>query len=109
MIDYFNDMTYVGTFPEEDAFLSSTIGSVQAGMLVSLQIKFTGELVSDVRYKVYGNEYAIACMAFVAHWVMGKTRAQMKVFNHQLLIDALSIPVINAYCAVLMKAGLQRL
>ena len=107
MMDYFNDMTYVGAFAKDDVCVSSTVGSVQSGMLVELQVKVDAGQVRDVRYKVYGNQYAIASMAFVAHWMIGKTSDDINVFDYRLLVNALSIPVINVYCAVLVQDALQ--
>lgn len=103
MIDYFNDMTYVGVFPDDDEFSSSTVGSIASGMLVTLQVKSVDNVVTNVRYKVYGNQFAIASLAYVAHWMMGKTQDEIKTLDHQLIVDALSIPPINLYCAVLAR------
>ncbi|GEM_PF-6961283 len=103
MIDFFNDMTYVGIFPEGDDFASSTVGSIETGMLVKLQVKWVDNVVTNIRYKVYGNQFAIASMAFVAHWMIGKTRDEINALDHQAVVDALSIPPINLYCAVLAR------
>lgn len=109
MIDYFNDMTFIGAFSDEESVLSARVGSVEAGMLTTLQLKIESDVITDVRYKVYGNQYAIGSMAFVAHWLMGKTSDDLETLHQQTIIDAVSIPAIDSYCAVLAKEVVQLL
>jgi len=105
MMNYFEDMTYVGELENPDR--ESRVGSVETGVVIQLHLKLKDDVIGDVRYRVYGNSYAIAAMAYVAHWLIGKNMTDLAALDHQTIVDALEIPEIYRYCAVMIVEGVR--
>lgn len=107
MINYFEDMTFVGQW--QTCSLVSRVGSVETGVVIQLQVQLIDDVIDDVRYKVYGNRHAISAMAFVAHGLIGKTVSEAKMLDQQDIVEALSIPEIYRYCAVMASEAVTAL
>lgn len=86
-----------------DNVLCLKAGSRSAGEVAELYVRFEGDLIVESKYKVFGCPYAIAMVGFLADWVMGKSKAQLREFELRLLFEAFDIPQDKKHTAMLAE------
>ena len=97
----YEDLQLAGAFLPDDGVMQICVGSLQQGEVMQLQIKFEQDKIIDARHKTFGCGYGIACNAFIANWVIGKTLSELQTFQHERLIDAFDLPKEKYHSAFL--------
>ena len=65
----------------------------------ALTILMEQDVISKVKFKVYGCGVTIACMAWVAEFLENKTKTEAKMLTTLAIIEALDIPKPKQHCA----------
>jgi len=85
----------------------SIVGNYENGVIIHFQIKGEGRTILEARYKAYGNCTIIAACSYTTLWLSGKNIEEVKKFNSQDLIEALSIPALKTYCALVVEDAMR--
>ncbi|NKB46290.1 MAG: Fe-S cluster assembly scaffold IscU [Legionellales bacterium] len=80
---------------------SARRGEIGVGDVLQLQIQVDDQqLIIDAKFKVYGNPYAIAAMAWLTEQLMGRTLIKARKLTHQTVVEALDIPPTKLHTAL---------
>ncbi len=106
---YYEHCPYFGAWPEDAAdVLTTRAGSQSAGEVMQLQVKVRNGKISDVRIQIYGCGYAIAALAYVAEYCMGKRLSEL-IISAQEIADALQLPARKLHSTLVVESLLAQL
>lgn len=89
---YLLDDQRVGTLPEtQDNVIAIEWQQPASLYRYCLYLELEQDSISQVRYKVYGCAITIACLAWVAEYLEGKTLVQAQMLTDKNIIDGLQI------------------
>jgi nitrogen fixation NifU-like protein len=109
LLHYYQHCPYFGAWPEDTAHvLTARAGSQSAGEVMQLQVKIEDDTITDVRIQVYGCGYAIAALAYVAEYCVGKKVSALTLTTPEMA-KALSIPETKLHSALLAECVLKQL
>lgn len=98
----------VGGFDKSRADVGSAlIGKTQLGMVLSLQIQVQQDIIQDARFKVYGCGAAIATGSYTTELLKGKTLAEAMAIKSINISQALSLPPVKIYCAMMAEQAIK--
>lgn len=100
IMDHFQNPRNVGELADADGV--GTVGNPACGDIMTIYIKVTDEIITDIRFKTFGCGAAIASSSYTTELVKGKTIAQALQFTRQDVSDGLGgLPPIKMHCSVL--------
>ena len=104
------DLGLAGEFPLAEKNVTSVkAGSISAGEVVQLQLKLREQKIIDVRFKIYGCGYIIACANQTANWLQGRDITELSKFSAPKLIKTLKLPETKQHCAFLLAEAVTML
>jgi len=87
------------------------VGTQAEGAVLRLQIQVADGVIQDTRFKAYGCGATIAAGSFAAQQLQGCTLDQAQALESAAFVQALSLPPVKLYCAMLaedaIKAAIQ--
>lgn len=105
LIEHFKNPRNVGEITDADGV--GTIGDPDCGDFLSIFIKVTEELLSEVKFVVYGCPAAIATTSVLTEIAVGKTIAEALEITDQDIAAALGgLPDPKMHCSNLGTAAL---
>jgi nitrogen fixation NifU-like protein len=100
IMDHFQNPRNIGELADADGV--GTVGNPACGDIMTIYIKVTDEIITDIRFKTFGCGAAIASSSYTTELVKGKTIAQALQFTRQDVSDGLGgLPPIKMHCSVL--------
>jgi nitrogen fixation NifU-like protein len=100
VMDHFMSPRNIGSMPDADAEGSS--GDPACGDSLTLYIKVTGDVISDIGFLVFGCTAAIATSSMTTVLAKGKTLKEALSITEQNITDALGgLPENKLHCSVL--------
>ena len=84
------------------------VGAPACGDVMKLDLKMTGDVIEDVKFKTYGCGSAIASSTMFVEMLKGKTIEQAKEIKDKDIADALELPKIKLHCSVLAEEGIRK-
>lgn len=107
-IKYYENLKHVGVLDENLKNVGTGIvGSPLCGDVMKVQLMFDNDVITDVKYKVFGCVSAIASMEFVSEKLKGLTIKQALEINNEDVASSLSLSEIKRHCSVLAKECIQ--
>ena len=103
--DHYEHPRNVGSFSKNDPWVGTgMVGTPEQGDVMKLQIKVNDQgVIEDACFRAYGCGASIACASLVTEWVKGKTLEQARDVKNAQIAEALSLPPIRIFCAVLAE------
>ena len=96
-------------FCRQNRVLYHQVGSEYAGVLIKLQIKTNQtNSVTDTRFSVYGDAYAIAAIAYFSEWLLGRSVKTINQFSYEKLTDFLEIPENKTLGSILLMQLIEK-
>jgi len=84
------------------------VGTQAEGAVLRLQIQVDGDgVIRDTRFKAYGCGCTIAVGSFAAEQLQGCTLAQAQALQSAAFVQALSLPPVKLYCAMLAEDAIR--
>lgn len=107
--DHFMAPRNVGSFAPGDRHVGTAIvGSRDQGALIRMQIRVSESgIISAICFKAYGCGATIAAASWVTEWAKGKCLEQISELHSAVLIQALSLPPVKTYCAMLAEDAIK--
>ena len=78
-LDHFKNPRNVGELGPPA--IAVEVSNAACGDILRLSVRFEGERVAEVRYKVRGCTASIAAGSALTEWMQGKTRAELAAMN----------------------------
>lgn len=103
---YFESQARVGRWPESADVISVSANTPGSRAVLAVQLKLAQGRVVDSRYRVYGCVSAIACGAWLAEWLLGKTQQEAGALTASDIDSALSLAPVKRHCALLAEDAL---
>lgn len=75
------------------------MGDINTGYVLHWYMQYDTNTILDVRYKVYGCAFQIACCSFLSEYLKCKDVSAVPMPLGQLLIETLEIPREKWHCA----------
>jgi len=83
-------------------------GTQEEGAVLRLQIQVQADgVIRDTRFKAYGCGSTIAVGSLAAQRLQGCTLDQAQALDNAAFVDALSLPPVKRYCAMLAEDAIQ--
>tara|TARA_B100001248_G_scaffold179976_1_gene136870 strand:+ start:182 stop:595 length:414 start_codon:yes stop_codon:yes gene_type:complete len=103
------DKHAVGRFnPNDPNVATGLTGAPACGDVMKLQLKLTGDVIEDVKFKTYGCGSAIASSTMFVDMLKGKTVAEAKAIKDKDIATALELPAIKLHCSVLAEESIKK-
>ncbi|MDX1497202.1 MAG: aminotransferase class V-fold PLP-dependent enzyme [Salinisphaeraceae bacterium] len=104
---YFLDGSRVGYWVDEPSVLSAQAQTPGSRAMLQLQARIENECIADTRFQVYGCVSAIACGAWLAQWLIGKSLDELNTLQASDIDTALALAPVKRHCALLAEDGLR--
>lgn len=98
---YFNDASRAGLLPEAQVSVRAQTHGSRAVM--AIQAAMQEGLIADARFQVYGCVSAIACGAWLAQWLVGKSADDLARLTASEINEALALAPVKRHCALLAE------
>jgi len=84
------------------------VGTQAEGAVLRLQIQVRADgVIGDTRFKAYGCGATIAAGSFAAQQLQGCTLDQAQALESAAFVQALSLPPVKMYCAMLVEDAIK--
>ena len=84
------------------------VGTLDEGTVVRIQVRKSGDRITEARFKVFGCSAAIASASLVAEWLEGAAIAEATRLTPERVVQVLGLPAERAYVAEMaVEAGLK--
>lgn len=103
LLDHFFQPKNVGYFDATDDVGTGIVGSYQNGAVVQLQIKSVDDVIVAACFKAYGSCPVIAACSYITEWLIQKSLEEACLLKSDLIIQALSIPMLKMHSALLVE------
>lgn len=106
----FNTTPRAGDLPADDPCVQRVEIRTPAGRgVLRLALRWADQRVADARFRVYGCPTTIAVGAWLADWLIGRSRTELACLRAADLRQALEIPEDRAHCALMGEDALRAL
>lgn len=106
VIEYFMTPRNVGDMSDADA--EGKVGDPNCGDSLTVYIKVTNNVISDIKFLVFGCVAAIATSSMATELVKGKTLEEAYKLTDQDITDALGgLPEYKLHCSVLGASAIK--
>jgi nitrogen fixation NifU-like protein len=111
VIDHFTNPRNVGVI--EDATVVVEVGDPGCGDALLIFLKIEGDVIKDMKYKIFGCGAAIATSSVASEMVIGKTLEEAMEITDEMVAEALDgLPPEKMHCSNLaasaVHAGVKR-
>ncbi|XRX42623.1 MAG: Fe-S cluster assembly scaffold IscU [Buchnera aphidicola (Eriosoma harunire)] len=109
VIDHYENPRNVGSFPENDVNIgSSLVGAPACGDVMKLQIKVNNEgMIEDACFKTYGCGSAIASSSLITEWIKGKSLTEAEKIKNTSIVKELELPPVKIHCSILAEEAIK--
>jgi nitrogen fixation protein NifU and related proteins len=105
VLDHFKNPRNAGDLFDSTAVVEVT--NPVCGDILRLAVKTEGNRVAAARFKTQGCVTAIACSSYIAEWLEGKTKEEIRAMTHEKISDALGgLPQATMHGAQLAEDAL---
>ena len=106
VIDHFQNPRNVGELPDANA--ESSVTNPVCGDVLKLTLKIVDERIAAVRFKTFGCEAAIAASSLLTEMIAGKSLAEVRDINPEMITTALGgLPRVKLHASALAEEGLK--
>ncbi len=108
VIDHYNNPRNVGSFEKGDqAVGTGIVGAPECGDVMKLQLKISGDVIEDAKFKTFGCGSAIASSSLATEWVKGKTIDEAFQIRNTEIVSELNLPPVKIHCSVLAEDAIK--
>jgi len=108
VIDHYNNPRNVGSFDKKDTAVGTGIvGAPECGDVMKLQLKISGDVIEDAKFKTFGCGSAIASSSLATEWVKGKTIDEAFQIKNTEIVSELNLPPVKIHCSVLAEDAIK--
>ena len=108
VIDHYNNPRNVGSFDKKDTTVGTGIvGAPECGDVMKLQLKISGDVIEDAKFKTFGCGSAIASSSLATEWVKGKTINEAFQIKNTEIVSELNLPPVKIHCSVLAEDAIK--
>jgi nitrogen fixation NifU-like protein len=108
LLDHFQNPRNVGELGPPA--ITVEVSNPACGDILRLSVRFDGDRVSEVRYKVRGCTASIAAGSALTEWMLAKSRAELAAFEVAVVDEAVGgLPEASRHAAVLCRDGVRAL
>lgn len=108
VIDHYSNPRNVGSFDKKDDEVGTGIvGAPECGDVMKLQLKISGDVIEDAKFKTFGCGSAIASSSLATEWVKGKTIDEAFKIKNTEIVSELNLPPVKIHCSVLAEDAIK--
>ena len=108
VIDHYSNPRNVGSLDKGDKNVGTGIvGAPECGDVMKLQLKISGGVIEDARFKTFGCGSAIASSSLATEWVKGKTLDEAFAIKNTEIVTELNLPPVKIHCSVLAEDAIK--
>ena len=110
VMEHYNNPSNVGSLDKQDKNVGTGIvGAPACGDVMKLQVKIDPETqtITDVKFKTYGCQSAIASSSLATEYIKGKTIAEAENIRNTEIATALKLPPIKVHCSILAEDAIK--
>ncbi len=108
VIDHYNNPRNMGSLDKADKEVGTgVVGAPECGDVMKLQLKISGGIIEDARFKTFGCGSAIASSSLATEWVKGKTLDEAFQIKNTEIVNELSLPPVKIHCSVLAEDAIK--
>lgn len=108
VIDHYNNPRNMGSLDKKDKEVGTGIvGAPECGDVMKLQLKISGGVIEDARFKTFGCGSAIASSSLATEWVKGKTIDEAFQIKNTEIVNELNLPPVKIHCSVLAEDAIK--
>ena len=97
----FRDTPRAGRLARGPGVVAAEAGTPAGRGRLRLECRIAENVIADSRFRAWGCPYTIACGAWAAGWLVGKTAAEATALRAADVTEALEIPDDRAHCALM--------
>ena len=106
IMDHFQNPRNAGDMENPDGV--ATVGNPACGDLMTIYIRVTDNIITDIKFKTFGCGAAIASSSYTTELVKGKTIDEALAYTRQDISDGLGgLPPIKMHCSILALDALK--
>jgi len=84
------------------------VGAPECGDVMKLQIKVSGGVIEEAKFKTFGCGSAIASSSLATEWLKGKTLDQAMQIKNVDIVNELKLPPVKIHCSVLAEDAIKK-
>ena len=107
VIDHYENPRNVGKFDDGEDIGTGMVGAPACGDVMRLQIRVSGGVIEDAKFKTYGCGSAIASSSLLTEWVKGKNLDEAASIKNTEIAQELSLPPVKIHCSVLAEDAIK--
>ncbi len=108
VIDHYSNPRNMGSLDKKDKDVGTGIvGAPECGDVMKLQLKISGGVIEDARFKTFGCGSAIASSSLATEWVKGKTLDEAFQIKNTEIVNELNLPPVKIHCSVLAEDAIK--
>ncbi len=108
VIDHYNNPRNMGSLDKKDKKVGTgVVGAPECGDVMKLQLKISGGVIEDARFKTFGCGSAIASSSLATEWVKGKTLDEAFQIKNTEIVNELNLPPVKIHCSVLAEDAIK--
>jgi len=108
VIDHYNNPRNMGSLDKKDKEVGTgVVGAPECGDVMKLQLKISGGVIEDARFKTFGCGSAIASSSLATEWVKGKTVDEAFQIKNTEIVNELNLPPVKIHCSVLAEDAIK--
>ncbi len=108
VIDHYSNPRNMGSLDKKDKDVGTGIvGAPECGDVMKLQLKISGGVIEDARFKTFGCGSAIASSSLATEWVKGKTIDEAFQIKNTEIVNELNLPPVKIHCSVLAEDAIK--
>lgn len=108
VIDHYNNPRNMGSLDKKDKEVGTgVVGAPECGDVMKLQLKISGGVIEDARFKTFGCGSAIASSSLATEWVKGKTLDEAFQIKNTEIVNELNLPPVKIHCSVLAEDAIK--
>jgi nitrogen fixation NifU-like protein len=109
VVDHFNNPRNVGSMDKNDESVGTgMVGAPECGDVMKLQIKVSGGVIEEAKFKTFGCGSAIASSSLATEWLKGKTLDQAMQIKNVDIVNELKLPPVKIHCSVLAEDAIKK-
>jgi|TARA_B110000503_G_scaffold100463_1_gene150326 nitrogen fixation NifU-like protein len=107
VLEHYENPRNVGKFEIDETIGTGMVGAPACGDVMKLQIKVTGGIITDARFKTYGCGSAIASSSLITEMVKGMSLEQAGAIKNSELAEELALPPVKIHCSILAEDAIK--
>ena len=106
--DHFENPRNIGRLAESQQTGSAVVGRRETGGMMALQIRVDDHgRISDARFQAYGPPALVAAGSWLTERITGGSLEQAEALTQQAVAEALDLPPVRIYCAMLAEDAIR--